>query len=687
MQKFAEWITHYHKTVVFIFAVLTIVSAAAIPFVTVNYNINDYLPEDSPSMVAVDVLEEEYGTPMENANVMIKDVSVQEALVYKEELEAIPGVSDVTWLDDMVDLRMPLELVDEGMLETYYKDEHAMFTFIVQEGEELEVTDDVYELIGEENALTGDAVDTAVSQEMAFTETLFAALLLVPIIIIILTLSTTSWVEPLFFLTAIGVSVLINLGSNLFIGEVSFVTNSVAPILQLAVALDYAIFLLHSFSDQRKIHQDPKIAMQKAVRQSFPAIAASAATTFFGFMALALMEFEIGADLGLNLVKGIALSFISVVVFLPALTVWLFKWIDKTQHKPMFPQFRNIGRRVLKLRFISIGIVLILIVPAYLAQQETSFIYGIGEQPEDTRLGTDEQAVDEVFGQTTPILLLVPEGDVPRELAMEQELSSIPAVDSIMSYNEMIGSMIPQEHLDESITEAFLSENYSQVILYTDTASEGDRAFAVVEEVKEVASSYYGDDFHALGESVSLYDIKNIILDDNRVVNIMTVVAIGLVIMITFRSFMLPVILLLTIQSSVWINLAVPYITDTSLVYIGYLVVGTVQLAATVDYAILFTENYMKNRKRMTAKEAITDTLNGKTFSISISAAILSSVGFILFLTSTNPIIGSIGLLIGRGALLAFIMVLFLLPAILLVTDKLVAKTTYKAQFYKEGER
>ncbi|ADH97934.1 exporter of the RND superfamily protein-like protein [[Bacillus] selenitireducens MLS10] len=686
MQKFTEIITHYHKSVVLVFMALTILSAVMIPFVTVNYNINDYLPEDSPSMVAVDVLEEEFGSPMQNARVMIEDVSVQEALTYKDRLEAIEGVSDVTWLDDVVDLRTPLELVDEGMLETYYQDRYAIIEMTIQEGEELAITDEIYELIGEENALVGDAIDTAVSQQMAFTETLFAALLLVPIIIIILILSTTSWVEPLFFLTAIGVSVLINLGTNIFIGEVSFVTNSVAPILQLAVALDYAIFLLHSFSDQRKTDSNPVTAMQKAVRQSFPAIAASAATTFFGFMALAVMEFEIGADLGLNLVKGIALSFISVVVFLPALTVWLFKWIDKTQHKPMFPQFRNVGKRVVKVRYFSIVLVALIIFPAYLAQQETSFIYGIGEQPEDTRLGADEVKVNEVFGQSTPIVLLVPRGDVPRELSLEQDLLAIPEVDSIMSYNELIGSMIPQEHLDESMTEAFLSENYSQLILYTETESEGDEAFAVVEEVKSYAGAYYGDGFHALGESVSLYDIKDIVLDDNRAVNIMTVIAIGAVIMVTFRSLLLPVILLVTIQSSVWINLAVPYVTDTPLVYIGYLVVGTVQLAATVDYAILFTENFMENRKRMPARAAIIDTVNNKTFSISISAAILSSVGFILFLTSTNPIIGSIGLLIGRGALLAFLMVLFLLPAILLVGDRLVEKLTYKTDFYKERD-
>ncbi|UCZ54766.1 MMPL family transporter [Bacillus shivajii] len=685
MSDIAAKIIKYKKTIVIVFMVLTVISAIATLFVSVNYNMNDYMPEDAQSTKAVEVMEEEFDRTLSNAQVMIRDVSVQEAILYKELLEGIDGVSDVVWLDEVIDIKIPLEMAEKELVETYYQENNALISFTIREGDEVAVSDAIYELIDDDNALVGESVDTAVSQKMASAEALYAGLLLVPIIIIILVLSTTSWIEPLFFLLAIGVSVIINLGTNIFIGEISFVTQSVSPILQLAVSLDYAVFLLHSFSDYRKQMDDPEEAMRQAIRKSFPAISASAATTFFGFMALTFMQFEIGADLGINLVKGILLSFISVMVFLPALTVWLYKWIDKTEHRPLFPRFKSIGKPVMKVRVVSLVAVFLIIVPSYLAQQETTFIYGIGEQPDTTRLGSDIVAIDEVFGKSTPIVLLVPKGDVAREVQLEQELEKADHVTNVMSYNQTVSPAIPPEYLDETVTEQFLSENYSRITLYTETDSEGDVAFNVVENVKDIAESYYGDSVYTLGESVALYDMKTTVIKDNTVVNILTVVAIATVLLFTFKSISLPVVLLLTIQSAVWFNLAIPYFTDTPLVFVGYLVVGTVQLAATVDYAILFTENYLDNRKRMPARQAIVKTLNEKTFSISISAAILSSVGFILWITSTNPIVSSIGLLLGRGALLAFIMVLFFLPAMLLVCDKIIGKTTLKANFFREG--
>ncbi|MFD1781479.1 RND family transporter [Fredinandcohnia salidurans] len=652
--------------------------------VAVNYNMVDYLPEDAPSVKAMEIMEEEFEGAVPNTRVMIHDVTIQEALSYKEKLSDIDGVSNVTWLDDAIDIKTPIEMADEETVESYYKENNALFSLSIEKGDEVAVTDAIYEVIGEDNAMAGEALDTATSQKMAGQESLYAALLLVPIIIIILVLSTNSWIEPLFFLTAIGVSVLINLGTNIFLGEVSFVTQSVAPILQLAVSLDYAIFLLHSFSDYRKTVADPKEAMQLAMKKSFPAITASASTTFFGFMALSLMNFQIGSDLGINLVKGILLSFISVMVFLPALTLLFYKWIDKTQHKPLMPSFNKVGSIVVKLRIPSLLLVALLIIPAFMAQSETNFIYGLGDQPESTRAGSDKMKIQEEFGAYTPMVLLVPKGDMAKEEAFVQDIEKIDQVSSVLAYVNTVSSAIPPEYLDESITEQFYSDNYSRIIINTTTKNEGDQAFSLIEHIKQTAEEYYGDKAYSLGESVTLYDIKNTIQKDNALVNLLTVLTIALVLIVTFKSISYPIVLLLTIQTAVWINLSVPYFTDSSLVYVGYLIISTVQLAATVDYAILLTEDYTTNRKHMSARKAIKKTLDEKIFSIGISAAILSSVGFILAFTSSNPIVSSIGLLLGRGALLAFIMVVFFLPALVLVFDKVIEKTTWKANHYKE---
>lgn len=666
-----------------VFIVFALVSVVVQFGVSVNYSMFDYLPKNAPSTIAIDVMEEEFAGDVDNTRVMIKDVSIQEALKYKESIEAIDGVSKLTWLDDAMDIKIPIEMMDTDLVETYYKDGHALFTFHVDEGKEVEATDAIYDVIGEKNAMAGDALNTAISQKATGQETFNAAAILVPIIIIILLLSTRSWIEPVFFLTAIGISVLINMGTNIFIGEISFISQAVAPILQLAVSLDYAIFLLHSFDDYRKRLESPEKAMQLAMKRSFPAIAASASTTFFGFMALTLMDFEIGADLGLNLVKGILLSFLSVMVFLPALTLMFYRYIDKTHHRQWLPSKYKMGKHIIKLRLPVLLMIAILIVPAFLAQSKTNFIYGMGELPKDTRAGKDVVEIEEAFGKFTPIVLLVPKGDIAREAELVNELDNLRQVKSIISYTNMVGPTIPSEYLDDSAKEQFFSEHYSRLILNTTTDAEGKEAFALVEDVQSMTEKFYEDDYHATGESVTLYDMKKIVEKDNVLVNGLTVVMIALVLLMTFRSLSIPIVLILTIQTSVWINLAVPYFTDDPLVYIGYLIISIVQLAATVDYAILFTEDYTNNRKEMSAKAAIIKTINEKIFSIGVSASILSSVGFILWLTSTDPIISSIGLLLGRGTLLAFLLVILFLPALLVIFDRLIEKTTRKANFYK----
>ncbi len=680
----AARIIKHKKAVALTFMVLTVICALASLTVSVNYDMTDYLPDDAPSTTAMEIMEQEFEGNVPNNRVMVHDVSLQEALVFKEELAAIDGVSDVTWLDDAIDIKEPLEMADQEVVETYYKNGHALYSFSIRDGEEVAITTEIYELIGEENAMAGVSLNTATQQTMTGKESMYAAALLVPIIIIILVLSTNSWIEPVLFLTAIGVSVLINMGTNMFLGEISFVTQSVAPILQLAVSLDYAIFLLHRFEDYRKKVADPHKAMELAMKSSFSAIAASASTTFFGFMALSFMNFEIGSDLGINLVKGILLSFLSVMVFLPALTLLFYKWIDKTKHTAFVPSFSKIGSAVVKVRIPSLLLVFLLIFPAFLAQSQTDFTYGIGDQPETTRPGSDLTKIHEQFGENTPMVLLVPKGDIAKEEELVQEVERIENVSSVIAYTNTVSAAIPPEYLEPSVTEQFYSENYSRIILQTNTKNEGDEAFQLVERVQTTAEAYFGEDVYLVGESVTLYDIKQTVQKDNTLVNLLTVVTVALVLLVTFKSIAIPVVLLLTIQSAVWLNLSVPYFTETSLGYVGYLLISIIQLATTVDYAILLTDGYVEDRREMSALKAIKKTLNEKVFSISISAAILSSVGFILWMTSSNPMVFSIGLLLGRGALLAFILVVFFLPAMLLVFDKWISKTTWKANFYKE---
>lgn len=683
MDRFATFVIDHKKPIVWLTLALAVIGTVMTFLVPINYNLSEYLPETTESMRAVDTMEEEFGMAVPNARVMVDDVGVTEALEYKERLEAAAGVDDVMWLDDVADLSIPLEMLDADTVSAYYKDGHALFDVTIASGAESEAMDAIYGIIGEGGHASGQSVSTAEMKSMTITEVINGILILVPLILLVLVLSTTSWVEPILFLLAIGVSVLMNMGSNLFMGEVSFIAFMVAPVLQLAVSLDYAIFLLHAFQRFRETEPDVESAMRAAMKKSFSSIAASAATTFFGFAALCFMQFQIGMDLGLALVKGIVLSFLCVVIFLPAFTLMAYKLIDKTRHRRLLPTFRGAGKYLAPLRIPVFLIVIALIVPCFLAQSNTQFTYGMGSvEGSQTRASLDAEAIEDTFGQSEATVILIPNDDRAREAELVAELEQIPHVTSVISYTNAVGMAIPVEFLDESITSQFYSDNYARVIVYADTENEGDVAFGVVEQIREKASAFYGDESMSAGYATSLYDMRAVVTVDNQTTNLIAICAIILVLLLTFKSATLPVILLATIESAIFINLAVPYLTGDSLNYLGFLVINTVQLGATVDYAILFTDNYRKNRQAMAVRPALSRTLGDTFFSILVSASILSMTGAVLWLTSSNNIVSVLGLLLCRGTLLSFLLVVTFLPGALLIFDRIIKKTTWRANFF-----
>ncbi len=685
MDLITQLITKYKKIIVSIFISLMIIGALLMTQVKINYNLTDYLPKDAQSTIALDIMEEEFTEAIPNARVMISDVSIPEALKFKDEIKSIEGISSVMWLDDIVNLKEPIEMADKDTVESYYKDNTALFSVSIDKSYEISVSDKLYELVGENNALAGDAISTAAAQKMATKESLGAMVLLVPVIIIILVLTSSSWIEPILFLSAIGVAVLINMGTNVFMKDVSNVTQSVTPILQMAVSLDYAIFLLHSFERNRKNISNAESAMRAAIKESFPAIAASAATTLFGFLALLFMRFQIGSNMGISLVKGIILSYLAVMVFLPALTLLLYKLIDKTRHKKFIPEFNRLGKVFATLRIPAMIIALVVVIPAYLAQSQANFFYGTGSPDSATRIGADTITINEKFGQQTAVVALVPKGDIARELELCNELNEMEHIDSTITYVTSVGATIPSEFLGNEIVSNFYSDKYTRIIINTDTNEEGEEAFLAVKNIREKISKYY-DTYYTCGQSTNLYDMKDVVSSDNARVNLFAIIAIAVVLLVTFRSITLPVVLLFVIETAIWVNLSVPYFQGNSLSYIGYLVINTVQLGATIDYAILITENYRKNRMEMNKKDAIIKTLNGNFISILTSASILSAAGFGLASSSSNVIIIVLGTLLARGTILSLLMVTFVLPGLLLIFDKLIGITTIRSNFYKEAK-
>ncbi len=680
MNKIADFIVKQKKFLVGFVLLLTVICTVCFFRVNINYNMTDYLPEDANSTVALDTLTQEFGEAVPNCNVMIKDVSIQEGIEAKAQLENIEGVDSVSWLDDVVDIKQPLEFQDQDMIDDYYKDGDALYSVTIADGEERAATDRIAEEFGNDVRMSGTAVEQADSQRLAVSQTVRAIGILAPLIIVILILATTSWVEPFLYLLAIGAAVMVNLGTELFRGEISYVTLAVAPILQMAVSLDYAVFLSSSFTKYRRTAANDSEAMKLALKDSVKSIAASALTTIFGFFALTLMDFKIGPDMGIALVKGVILSFLSCMTFLPALLLLLKKPIDMTRHKKFLPDFKGAGKVAVKIRVPVFIIVAVVAVFCYLGQGQNKFTYGSGDAAGNTVAARE---IKDKFGESNTMVLMVPNTDRTKEKLLSEEIEQMDHVTNVISYTTQVGAEIPPEYLSSEITEQFYGENYARIIIYSDLPDECDESFALVENVRNSAAEYYGDDVLSCGQSANLYDMKNTVETDNTIVNIVTVLAIYIILAVMLKSWFMPLLLILVIQMSIWINMAIPFFTGSSLIYLGYLVVSTVQMGATIDYAILLSNHYMENRKKLSAKPAMEKTMGEAIPSILVSASILAIAGFALALVSSNDMVISLGILIGRGALIPLILVNVCLPALLIFVDKLIPFTTWKAGFYK----
>lgn len=675
MKKFYMSLVNHRKTMVMIFTMVFVVCLLLGNLVKVNYDINDYLPESSPSTVSLELMQEEFDGGIPNARIMISDVTIPEALEYKEKLEAVDGVTAVTWLDDVVSIFVPLSTLDTDTLETYYKDNNALFTVTIEEDRRIEAVSSIRELIGEDNAMTGSAVSTAISTTETVLEVNKISIFTVLFVLVVLVMTTNSWMEPLIVLIGLGLAIVINNGTNLIFGEISFVTNAAGSILQLAVSLDYSVFLLHRFEECRQENPDVKAAMTEALCKSTSSILSSGLTTVIGFLALVLMQFRLGPDLGLALAKGVAISLITVFVFMPSFILLTYKWLDKTRHKELLPKFDLFGKIVKKVTIPMVCIFVILIIPAYLASNANDYYYGSSNIfGSETQLGSDTALIESVFGKSDTYVLMVPVGDTATETELSQELNSLPQVTSIISYVDLAGAEIPLEYLDENTLSQLISKNYSRMVLSVDVPYEGEDAFSLVEQVRDIAQKYYSDTYYLAGEGVSTYDLMETVTNDMVKVNLMAISAVFIVLLLSLRSISLPIVLVLSIETAIWINLSIPYFMDTTIFYIAYLIISSIQLGATVDYAILMTDQYKENREMMNKKAAVIQIISDVTVSILTSGSVLTVVGLLLGYITTNQLLGQLGIFIGRGAILSLIIVLFVLPGLLYLFDPLIIR-------------
>lgn len=426
--------------------------------------------------------------------------------------------------------------------------------------------------------------------------------------------------------------------------------------------------------------------MIEAVKQSVGSILSSGLTTVTGFLALVLMRFKIGPDMGWVMSKAIVLSLVSVLCFLPALAISTYRLIDKTQHRTFVPKFDKFAGMVMKLRIPALVLVILILPVSFLGQMKNDFFYG-GSQvysTQATQMGRDMEAIDKMFGSSNPVVLMVPKGDMEKEIAMNEELKKLDCVTSVVSYVNSVGNAIPSSFLPSETVSRLYSAHYSRFVITMEAEEKDADWYEKVNDIRNIGEKYYGDKIQYAGDLVSTEDLKTTITQDNAKVNFLAIAFVFCILLVNFKSLSLPVILTLVIESSIWINLGIPYFRGQTLFYIGYLIISTVQLGATIDYAILFSDRYMDFRKTFPKKEAAFMTLRTCTISILTSAAVLTLAGVILGKVSTNGVLSQLGILIGRGAALSFVLVIFVLPTLLILFDGVIRRTTLHCDFFRK---
>lgn len=685
LKKMAHFIVQRGRIIEKFFIAMTILCAVCYPFVGVNYDLSKYLPDFAPTKQALDVMEKEFGYPG-MARIMVKDVTLPEARTIRQRISRVDGVDLVVGPDLAANVYSTDAFIKNSLTDRFYKDGNAVYQIIFEDGDSDASThkaiNEIYGIVGKDRGcFAGSAVSSKERQESITREIAMAIGMAVVIIWLILTLTTTSWFEPFLFILVMAVAIVLNMGSNIMFGRISFFTFSTAAILQLAVSMDYSIFLLHTYTAIKQSGVDSRPAMEAAIEKSCSSILASGATTIVGFLVIALMKFTIGRDVGFVLTKGIICSLVTVLFLMPTLILRFDKKIEKTAHRSFLPPLDGLGKLMYRIRIPVLAAAALCAVPCYFGQSMNYFYYGddaLGSGP-GTRVYEDSRAIEDVFGKSNVIIAMVPNGNVIKERRLTDELEDQEFIDYALSMAGTLPQGIPESFLPESVTKQLRTGSYARILISMETREESSYSFQCSEKLTEIVKKYYPEDSYVIGMTPTTIDIRDILTDDYNRVSIISLAGVALVVMLTFHSVMVPILVIIPIEVAIYLNMTIPYIIGDSMVYIGYIIVSCLQLGATIDYSILMTNNYMEFRETMGSRESAVTAIAKSAISILTSGGILTVVGYLLYFTSSIQAISQVGRLVGRGALLSMLLVLSLLPALLAAFDKPIRRQQQRA--------
>lgn len=682
MQKFGRGVVKLRVPILIVSVLLLIPSIFGFLSTRINYDILSYLPSDIETMKGQDIMLDEFGKGGFSL-VMLDGMEDKDVEKVKEKIEKVDHVCDVLWYDTLADVSLPKEVLPDDIYDFFNTDNSTMMAVFFDEATSadgsLEAVKEIRSIAGEQCFVSGMSSVVEDIKDLTMQEAPMYVVIAVILTSIILALTMDSFLIPLFFMLSVGMAIIYNMGTNFIQGEISFITEALAAVLQLAVTIDYSIFLWHSYKEEKEKHPgDNKEAMAVAIGKTITSVVSSSITTVAGFLALCFMSYELGMDMGIVMAKGVVIGVICCITVLPSMILVFDKALEKTMHKDLVPSLEKPSKFIIKHHAAFIVLFIVVLIPAIYGQINTNVYYNLTDTlPKDLNSVIANTKLDEEYNMATTHMLLVDADMKPKEVnSMLDEMGKVDGVSFSMSLDTLIGPSIPREMVPDSVTKILKSDKWQLMLVGSEYKVASDEENAQIDELSKILKTYDKDGM-LIGEAAATKDLIDITDHDFKVVNIVSIAAIFIIILIALRSVSLPIILVAVIEFAITVNMGVPCFTNTTIPFIASVVIGTIQLGATVDYAILMTTRYKTERNAGKDKhEAVTIALSTSMKSIMVSALGFFASTFGVGVYSSVDMISQLCTLMSRGAIISMITVICILPSMLMLFDKVIINTT-----------
>ena len=682
MVNFGKKVVKYRVLILILGVLLLIPSVFGYLNTRVNYDVLTYLPDNIETMKGQDILVNDFGTGAFSMFI-VDGMEEKDVAELKEKIEKVDHVANVIWYDSIADISVPMSMLPDDIYDVFNSDTGTMMAIFFDEGTSSDGTMDaiaqIRKIAGKQCFLSGMSAVVTDTKNLAEKETPVYVLIAVILAVIVLGLTMESFFVPLLFMLSIGMAIIYNLGSNYFMGEISYITKALAAVLQLGVTLDYSIFLMHSYEEQQvRYDGDKKRAMAHAISQTFSSVMGSSITTIAGFIAICFMSFTLGLDIGIVMVKGVIFGVIACVTILPSMILCCDKIIEKTKHKPFLPDIGRISDKVTKRYLVYVVLFLLFLFPAIYGNNHTAVYYNLDETlPKDLPSIIANEKLKEDYDMNTTHMILVDSSVSSTDVnKMIKEMDKVDGVKWALGLDSLVGPSVPSDMIPESVSSMLKNDKYQLLLVNSEYKVASDEVNAQIKTLNKILHKYDKNGM-LIGEGPLTADLIDITDQDFKTVSAVSIGIIFVIILVLFKSISLPVILVGVIEFAIFVNMGIPYYTGTKLPFVASIVIGTIQLGSTVDYAILMTTRYKRERNHGANKhDAITTAHRVSAQSIMVSALSFFAATIGVGLYSNIDMISSLCILMARGALISMVVVIFVLPSMFMVFDKVIVKTS-----------